>query len=72
MNKEEIQVKAYRMTVKDFLKDVLDKKITTDTQIKYESGYYTFYLDNFRFINNFNGTGLNIINILEDKIEVFE
>lgn len=72
MNKEEIQVKAYRMTVKDFLKDVLDKKIITDTQIKYESSYYTFYLDNFRFINNFNGTGLNIIKILDEKIEVFE
>lgn len=72
MNKEEIQIKAYRMTVKDFLKDVLDKKIIADTQIKYGSSYYTFYLDNFRFINNFNGTGLNIIKILDEKIEVFE
>lgn len=71
MNKEEIQIKVYRMKVKDFLKDILDKKIIEDTQIRYASGYYTFYLNSFKFINNTNGTGLNIIAILEDKIEVF-
>lgn len=69
--KKEIQIKAYKMTVRDFLKEILDKTITKDTQIRYESGYYTFYLENFKFINNTNGTGLVIINIIDEEIEVF-
>lgn len=68
---KEISVKAYEMTVSEFLKNVLDKNITNDTQISYEGMYYTFYIESFKFINNTNGTGLIIKSVLDDKIEVF-
>lgn len=68
---KEISVKAYKMTVSEFLKNVLDKNITKDTQIKYDGAYYTFYTENFKFIKNTSGISLIIINILDDEIEVF-
>lgn len=71
MSREEISVKAYKMKVRDFLKEVLDKTITKNTQIRYECGYYTFYIESFKFIKNTNGTGLVIINVLDEEIEVF-
>ncbi len=69
--KEEINVRAYKMKVKDFLKEVLDEKITENTQIRYGAGYYTFYIIDFKFINNSNGTGLVISKVLNHEIEVF-
>lgn len=71
ITREEIEVKAYKMKVKNFLKEVLDEKITQNTQIRYGAGYYTFYIEDFKFINNANGTGLVIVKILNDEIEVF-
>ncbi len=71
ITREEIRIKAYKMKVKNFLKEVLDEKITKDTQIRYGAGYYTFYIENFKFINNSNGIGLITIKILNDEIEVF-
>lgn len=71
ITREEIRIKAYKMKVKNFLKEVLDEQITKDTQIRYGAGYYTFYIEDFEFINNTNGTGLVIIKILNDEIEVF-
>ena len=59
------------MTVRDFLKDILNKKTRKKKyQIRYGAGYYTFYVEDFEFINNTNGTGLVIGNILDDEIEV--
>lgn len=59
------------MTVRNFLKDILNKKTRKKKiQIRYGSGYYTFYVEDFEFINNTNGTGLRIGKILDDEIEV--
>ena len=63
--------KADKMTVRDFLKDILNKKTRKKKiQIRYGAGRYTFYVEDFEFINNTNGTGLVIGNILDDEIEV--
>ena len=59
------------MTVRDFLKDILNKKTRKKKiQIRYGSGYYTFFVEDFKFIKNTNGTGLVIGKILDDEIEV--
>lgn len=59
------------MTVRDFLKDILNNKTRKKKyQIRYGAGYYTFYVEDFEFINNTNGTGLVIGKILDDEIEV--
>lgn len=59
------------MTVRDFLKNILDGKTRKKKiQIRYGAGYYTFYVEDFEFINDTNGTGLVIGNILNDEIEV--
>lgn len=59
------------MTVRDFLKDILNNKTRKKKyQIRYRAGYYTFYVEDFEFINNTNGTGLVIGKILDNEIEV--
>lgn len=59
------------MTVRDFLKNILDGKTKKKKiKIRYGSGYYTFYTEDFEFIKDTNGTGLVIGNILNDNIEV--
>lgn len=58
-------------TVREFLIDILSKKIKKKKiQIKYGSGYYTFYVEDFKFIKDCSGTGLVIGKILDDEIEV--
>lgn len=58
-------------TVREFLIDILSNKTRKKKiQIRYGAGYYTFYVENFEFINNTNGTGLVIGNILDHEIEV--
>ena len=59
------------MTVRDFLKDILNKKTRKKKiQIRYGSGYYTFYVEDFEFVKDTNGTRLRIGKILNDEIEV--
>ena len=59
------------MTVRDFLKDILNNKTRKKKyQIRYGAGYYTFYVEDFEFIKDTNGTGLVIGKILDDEIEV--
>lgn len=59
------------MTVRNFLKNILDGKTRRKKiQIRYDSRKYTFYVEDFEFINNTNGTGLVIGKILDDEIEV--
>lgn len=59
------------MTVRNFLKNILDGKTRRKKiQIRYDSRKYTFYVEDFEFINNTNGTGLVIGKILNDEIEV--
>lgn len=59
------------MTVRDFLKDILNKKTRKKKiQIRYGSGYYNFYVEDFEFIKDTNGTRLRIGKILDDEIEV--
>lgn len=59
------------MTVRDFLKDILNNKTRKrKIQIRYGSGYYTFYVEDFEFIKDTNGTGLIIGKILDEEIEV--
>ena len=59
------------MTVRDFLKDILNKKTRKKKiQIRYGARSYTFYVEDFEFINNTNGTGLVIGKILDNEIEV--
>lgn len=58
-------------TVKEFLIDILSKKIKKKKiQIKYGAEYYTFYVEDFKFIKDCSGTGLVIGKILDDEIEV--
>ena len=58
-------------TVREFLIDILSKKIKKKKiQIKYRAGYYTFYVEDFKFIKDCSGTGLVIGKILDDEIEV--
>ena len=58
-------------TVRQFLIDILTNKTRKKKiQIKYEAGYYTFYVDDFKIIKNSNGTGLVIGKILDHKIEI--
>lgn len=58
-------------TVREFLIDILSKKIKKKKiQIKYEAGYYTFYVEDFKFIKDCSGTGLVIGKILDDEIEI--
>ena len=58
-------------TVREFLIDILSNKTRKKKiKIRYGAGYYTFYVEDFEFINNTNGTGLVIGNILNDEIEV--
>lgn len=59
------------MTVRDFLKDILNKKTRKKKiQIRYGAGRYTFYVEDFEFIKDANGTRLRIGKILNDEIEV--
>lgn len=59
------------MTVRDFLKDILNNKTRKKKyQIRYGSGYYTFYVEDFEFVKDTNGTRLRIGKILNDEIEV--
>lgn len=58
-------------TVREFLIDILSKKIKKKKiQIKYGSGYYTFYVEDFKFIKDCSRTGLVIGKILDDEIEI--
>lgn len=64
MKKEQI------MTVREFLKEILDKKTRKKKiKIRYEAGYYTFYVEDFEFINH-SGIRLRIGKILDNEIEV--
>ena len=59
------------MTVRDFLKDILNNKTRKKKyQIRYGAGYYTFYVEDFEFVKDTNGTRLRIGKILSDEIEV--
>ena len=59
------------MTVRDFLNNILNTRTRKKKyQIRYGAGYYTFYVEDFKFINDANGTGLVIGKILDDEIEV--
>ena len=56
-----------------YIIDIFDKFI--NSKIKFSDNDKTNLLNLkilCEFINNFNGTGLNIIKILDEKIEVFE
>ena len=58
-------------TVREFLIDILSNKTRKKKiKIRYGAGYYTFYVEDFEFIKDTNGTGLVIGNILNDNIEV--
>lgn len=60
-----------RMTVRDFLKNILDGKTRKKKiKIRYGAGYYTFYVEDFEFIKDCSGTGLVIGNILNHEIEI--
>ena len=62
---------ADKKTVREFLIEILSNKTRKKKiQIRYGAGYYTFYVEDFEFINNTNGTGLVIGNILDHEIEV--
>ena len=59
------------MTVRDFLNNILNTRTKKKKyQIRYGAGYYTFYVEDFKFINDTNGTGLVICKILDNEIEV--
>ena len=59
------------MTVRDFLNNISNTRTRKKKyQIRYGAGYYTFYVEDFKFINDANGTGLVIGKILDDEIEV--
>nr|DAS67806.1 MAG TPA: hypothetical protein [Caudoviricetes sp.] len=59
------------MTVREFLKDILNKKTRKKKiQVRYGAGRYTFYVEDFKFVNDANGTGLLIGKILDNEIEV--
>lgn len=61
------------MTVREFLKDILNKKTRKKKiQVRYGAGRYTFYMEDFEFIKDTNGTGLRIGKILDDEIEVLK
>lgn len=60
------------MKVKKFIKLIADEAITGNVNILYRNQYYTFYIEDFKFINISNGTGLVIVNILNDEIEILE
>lgn len=63
--------KGQIMTVRDFLKEILNKKTRKKKiEVRYEAGYYTFYVEDFKFIKNSNGTGLVIGKVLDEEIEV--
>lgn len=58
-------------TVREFLIDILSNKTRKKKiKIRYGSGYYTFYVKDFKFIKDCNGTGLVIGKILDEEIEV--
>ena len=58
-------------TVREFLIDILSNKTRKKKiKIRYGAGYYTFYVEDFKFINDTNGTGLVICKILDNEIEV--
>ena len=58
-------------TVREFLIDILRNKTRKKKiQIRYGAGYYTFYVEDFKFIKDTNGTGLVIGKILDEEIEV--
>lgn len=58
-------------TVREFLIDILNKKTRKKKiKIRYGSGYYTFYVEDFEFIKDCSGTGLVIGKILDEEIEV--
>lgn len=60
------------MTVRQFLIDILSNKTRKKKiQIRYGAGYYTFYVEDFKFIKDCSGTGLVIGKILDEGIEVF-
>ena len=59
------------MTVRDFLNNILNIRTKKKKyQIRYGSGYYTFYVEDFEFVKDTNGTRLRIGKILNDEIEV--
>lgn len=65
------RIGADRMTVRDFLKNILDGKTRKKKiKIRYGAGYYTFYVEDFKFIKDCSGTGLVIGKILDEGIEV--
>ena len=58
-------------TVREFLIDILSSKTRKKKiQIRYGAGYYTFYVEDFKFIKDCSGTGLVIGNILNHEIEI--
>ena len=59
-------------TVREFLIDILSSKTRKKKiKIRYGAGYYTFYVEDFKFIKDCSGTGLVIGKILDEEIEVF-
>ena len=58
------------MTIREFLIKYLREYRKEDVTFKYGAGYYTFYIDDFKIINNANGTGLIISKVLDETIEI--
>lgn len=58
------------MTIREFLIKYLREHRKEDVIFKYGAGYYTFYIDDFKIINNANGTGLIISKVLDETIEI--
>ena len=68
---DEINKKENVKTVREFLINILNKKTRKKKfKIRYGAGYYTFYVEDFKFIKDCSGTGLVIGKILDDEIEV--
>ena len=58
------------MTIREFLIKYLRDHRKEDVTFKYRAGYYTFYINDFKIINNANGTGLIISKVLDETIEI--
>ena len=58
------------MTIREFLIKYLREHRKEDVILKYGAGYYTFYINDFKIINNANGTGLVIPKVLDEMIEI--
>ena len=59
-----------KKTLLEIIKEVAQGKIKNNLYLEYEYGLsYTFYLDDFRLIA-YNGTGLIISKVLNDKFRL--